>query len=52
MHLFFFTLPPLCRKYDQCWHKIPLIDILAIEAYSGKLPATAEVSNGNSLGQG
>ena len=37
-------------KYDQCCHKIPLIDTLAIEAYSGHLPATASVSNGNSLG--
>lgn len=37
-------------KYDQCWHKIPLIDTLAIEAYSGHLPTTVSVSNGNSLG--
>ena len=37
-------------KYDQCWHKIPLIDTLAIEAYSGSLPTTVGVSNSNSLG--
>ena len=37
-------------KYDQCWHKIPLIDTLAFEAYSRELPASVSVSNGNSLG--
>ena len=37
-------------KYDQCWHKIPLIDILAREAYSQELPASASISNGNALG--
>ena len=31
-------------KYDQCWHKIPLIDTLAIEAYSGKCNHTAKAA--------
>ena len=37
-------------KYDQCWHKFPLVDILAVEAYSGKLPSSTQLSNGVALG--
>jgi hypothetical protein len=37
-------------KYDQCWHKFPLLDILAVEAYSGSLPRSTELSNGMALG--
>lgn len=36
-------------KYDQCWHKFPLIDILALEAYSEGLPHTVSLSNNNAL---
>ena len=35
---------------DQCWHKIPLIDILAAEAYSQGVPFEAELSNAGALG--
>eukprot|EP01052_Picozoa_sp_SAG31_P040381 SAG31_NODE_5832_length_2304_cov_1.511111_1_plen_360_part_00 len=36
-------------KYGQCWHKFPLVDILALEAYSEGLPHTISLSNSNAL---